>query len=131
MPATVEYLRDNRVALFKYQSPLTSGELLSVFQDYESVCRQATKPLHGIGDVTELKSLPSRVLSILRSDQKSPLQQPMAGSFVIVTRNAFIKAMVHATMRLMPQTKIHLVEDIDQAWEMIDQILDKEKSLVY
>ena len=126
MPAEVEYHRDNRVALFKYHPPLTAPELLAVFDNYATACQRASQPIHGIGDVTELTSLPPKVLSLLRAGTNSPLRQPRAGAFIIVTTNAFIKVMVSATTRLMPHVRIFIVDALDKAWAKIDEILAQE-----
>jgi hypothetical protein len=126
MPADVQYLRDNRVALFTYHPPLTAPELLAVFDDYAAACQKASQPVHGIGDVSTLSSLPGKVLSLLRASSNSPLRQRMAGSFVVVTKNAFLKIMVNATTSLMPHIKVYIVDSLDNAWAKIDEILAAE-----
>jgi hypothetical protein len=126
MPADVQFLRNNRVALFEYQSPLTAQELLSVFDRFSAACARATQTIHSISDVSALSRLPGNVLSLLRATKTSPLNQPMAGNFVIVTRSTFIKTMVSATRRVMPRNTIHVVDTIDKAWAIIDQVLAEE-----
>jgi hypothetical protein len=128
MPAEVQFLANNRVALFKYRSPLTVNELTGVFDRFCSACSQASEPIHSIGDVSEISSLPSNILSLLRNGKNSPLHQSMAGVFVIVTRNSFIRAMVSASARLMPGTKIQAVETMDEAWAVIESTFAAEGS---
>jgi hypothetical protein len=126
MSSNVQFLRNNRVALFEYQAPLTAQELLSVFERFSRACAEASEPIHSISDVSAISNLPSNVLRLLRASKTSPLNQPTAGIFVIVTRSTFIKTMVSAARKLMPKITIQVVDTIDKAWTIVDQVLAAE-----
>ncbi len=127
MPVDIEYLRNNRVAIFRYSNPLTSSELVKAFADFSLMCNQATAPLHTIIDVSRLTIMPKNILSLIRSSGNSPLRQPMAGVFIVIASTAFLRALVAAIARLAPKARVLVAETMSEAMAMMDRVLDDEQ----
>jgi hypothetical protein len=126
MPVKVQLLRNNRVMLFTYSSPLTTAEAVSASQSYRSARDRASAPLLTIHDLSRVSNLPQSVLSLARSRCFDRVRHPMEGVMVIVTHSSFIKALAGAVLRLIPGLEMRVVETMDQAWATVESILAEE-----
>jgi hypothetical protein len=126
VPVKTELLRDDRVLLLTYSDPLAAADVVTGIDTYKSIYAKATKPLHSINDVTQVTTMPSNLLSLVARTKDSPLRHPRAGVFVVVTQSPFVLALMSATTRLLPRTKIRGVETLDLAWAEIDAALASE-----
>jgi hypothetical protein len=128
MPIRVEWLKDNRVAVFTASSPLTVADIANVFNDFASACEKLSVPVHTIHDTLAVSNIPDNVLSLLRS-RRSVINHRMAGSFIIVARSAFMKSIINMMTRLFPWRQIYMVSTVQAAWQKVEELLAAESTV--
>ena len=125
MPVEVKIERDGRAVLTTFLEPLDMHEIVEANDKSTREHLQfATKPVHSIIDTTQIRKLPSNMLS--NSLSMSRKLHPMVGTMVVVSSNGFINAMSAILSKAPMGKKIVICQSLDEAWTIIDRLLAEE-----
>lgn len=124
-----ELARDGRVLWQTFTDPVDmvevavhSTKMLRAYFD------PATKPIHTISDFSQITKLPSNIIS--GSVNLVNNSHPMSGELILITKNRFVTLMARVFIQSAPNTKISLCRTLNEAWKIIDQLLEEEQTAV-
>jgi hypothetical protein len=129
MPVKISYVRNGRVAVFRYSNPVCTSDVIAVFEEYYRASSQSCLPMHCISDASNVVVLPKNILRMLGSNV-SPLRLRNTGAFIVVTERVFIKALMDVVRRLMPRAQIVVFTTFAEAMIEVDRLLEKEQLVV-
>jgi len=125
LPIYFELARDGRVTLETYTDPVewTEIEAHAATLDTE-VFDHATRRIYRIIDVSEFTRLPPNSLSQgLTFLKKMPA---MSGELIIITRNPYVTVMAKIFKQAASSHSITLCKTLDEAWTIVDSMLEQE-----
>src|SRR6266436_3167863 len=70
---------------------------------------------------SQTRYYPANSISIYLRDPNSPLRHKMAGLFVVVAANAFIRAIVETAGKVSRNPRVHVATSLEEAREMVKQ----------
>ncbi len=131
MNLAVEYevLKDGRVLWQVYTDPI---DMIEVAAHSTKMQREffdcTTQPLHTVSDFSKVTQLPHNVisgsLSIIRNSH------PMMGELIIITTSRFVTMMGRILKRSAAKNRITLCRTSEEAWDVINNLLEQEKRAV-
>ena len=129
MAIKYELVKEGRVLWQTYTDPVDMAEIATHIEKlHRQFYDKATRPIHAISDFSAVTKLPKNIISgslnIMRHSH------PMNGELVLITTNRFVTTMARIFRQSASRQKITLCQTLDEAWELIDRILEKEAAKV-
>jgi len=124
MPVTLEYVRDNRVAITTITDPLDMRDMASIQQEFQQQVIPLEFSVYSILDITQLTKLPANMLSISLGTSKYGWD-PKLGMILVVSTSAFITGML-TLVRNISARPIVIFKTLDEAWAELDLRLAAE-----
>jgi hypothetical protein len=124
MPATLEFGRDNRVAITTITDPLDMRDMASIQQEFQQQVIPLEFSVYSILDITQLTKLPANMLSISLGTSKYGWD-PKLGMILVVSTSAFITGMLTLVHNISARP-IVMFKTTDEAWAELDLRLAAE-----
>ena len=124
MPVTLEYVRDNRVAITTITDPLDMRDMASIQQEFQQQVIPLEFSVYSILDITQLTKLPANMLSISLGTSKYGWD-PKLGMILVVSTSAFITGML-TLVRNISARPIVIFKTLDEVWAELDLRLAAE-----
>jgi hypothetical protein len=126
MPVEIEWLREGRVMFATYSGQLTSDELLRGINEHAEHALKTPLRVHVIADTRRIISLPNNLLT-LHQHNTARLRGVVNGVFVIVSYNRTLITILGVLAKLIPGTEFSFVRTLDEAWCIVNQVLEQEQ----
>ena len=129
MAVEYEVLKDGRVLWQVYSDPI---DMIEVAAHSTKLQREffdhATQPIHTVSDFSRVTQLPRNIisgsLSIIRNSH------PMMGELILITTNRFVTMMARIFKQSAAKNRITLCRTSEEAWDVINNLLEQEKLVV-
>ena len=128
MAIEYEVVRDGRVLWQVYTDPVDMIEVAAHSTKLQrEIFDNATLPIHTVSDFSKVTQLPRNVisgsLSIIRNSH------PMSGELILITTNRFVTMMARIFKQSASRYRITLCRSSVEAWDVITDLLEKEKAI--
>jgi hypothetical protein len=128
MGVKAEIHREGRIVVQTYSDPLDMKDIIAQQKwIVTEILDHATKPVHTIIDMLQVKRLPSNMLG--HGTQTLKTVHPMGGQIVVVTNSGFLNTMADVFKRIVRNHKVDVFKTMDEAWTYYDQVLAEEDKL--
>ncbi len=125
MSIEVEFLRDNRLMFVRLGKVLDLAEYRQVIAKmHRTYFDSSPVNIHAILDLTEAEGLPRNVISNALGIAK--MQHAKTGTVVFVVGKGPIASLVEVLMRITRDPDQHMVRSFDEAYAIIEDMLEKE-----
>ncbi len=121
MPVDIHYEADEHLIVGTWTNPVSHKDFAQAFKIAEGAYKETTSIVHTIYDASTLTQMPANSISIYLRDPNSPLRHKMAGLFVVVAANAFIRAIVETAGKVSRNPRVHVATSLEEAREMVKQ----------
>jgi hypothetical protein len=119
MPVDIHFNTDENLIVATWTNPVTHNDFAEAFKLAKTAYEKATAPIHTIYDAGTLIQLPANSISIYLRDPHSPLKHKMAGLFIVVAGNAFIRAIVTTAGKAARNPRVHVTATVEEAHEIV------------
>jgi hypothetical protein len=124
-----EVLKEGRVLWQVYTDPI---DMIEVAAHSTKLQREffdhATQPIHTVSDFSKVTRLPRNVISGSLSIMRN--SHPMMGELILITTNRFVTMMARIFKRSAEKNRITLCRTSEEAWDVINSLLEQEKIAV-
>ena len=124
MPVTLEFVRDNRIAVTTISDPLDMRDMASIQEEFRQKVIPLEFSVYSILDITRLTKLPANMLSISIGTSKNGWD-PKLEMILVVSTSAFITGML-TLVRNISARPIVIFKTLDEAWAEVDLRLAAE-----
>src|SRR5450432_2866852 len=124
MPVTLEFVRDNRIAVTTITDPLDMRDMASIQEEFRQKVIPLEFSVYSILDITRLTKLPANMLSISIGTSKNGWD-PKLEMILVVSTSAFITGML-TLVRNISARPIVIFKTLDEAWAEVDLRLAAE-----
>jgi hypothetical protein len=127
MPVDINFRADDNLITATWTNPVSHADFAEAFKVAKTVYATATTTIHTIYEASHLTALPGNAISIYLRDPNSPLKHRMAGYFVVVASNAFIRSIVETAGRVARNPRVVVTATIEEAHAIIAKAAVKQK----
>src|SRR5689334_725499 len=106
MPITMDLRENNRVFYYRVTYPSHLSELTPLKAQVQAVRDQYPHRIHVIANLTEVRVVPTDILSLRRNSPN--LNHPRAGFVFIVTQSPYVRSIVAIIARLANTDKLRI-----------------------
>lgn len=124
MSLNIKLSPDKRVAVYTWNEPIALVDFEYGFNTIGAAYEQAIGPIHSI--FVSKKSLPLNSIGAFINHPSSQFLDPNAGVLIVVGDSSAAKAIMEMTAPLLPGTKVLSCDTIEEAYEMMEGILQEE-----
>jgi hypothetical protein len=124
MSLNIKFSQDKRVALYTWNDPITLVDFEYGFNTIGAAYEQAYEPIHSI--FVSKKSLPLNSIGAFINHPNSQFLDPKAGVLIVVGPGSSAKAIMDMTTPLLPGTKVLSCDSLEEAYDMMQGILQQE-----
>ncbi len=124
MPITMELRENDRVIYYYVAYPSRLSELTPLKEQNQAVRDQHPYTIHVIANLTEIRMLPSDILSLRRGSPN--IEHPRAGFVFLVTTSSYVRSIVGIFTRLANTNKFRVVATEEEAWVAVRKLIANE-----
>ena len=125
MPVDIEFVADENLIVATWTNPTTHSDFTEAFKVAHSAYSNATSTIHTIYIASGLTQLPANSISTYLRNPDSPLRHKMAGCFVVVADNSFIRAIVETAGKVSRNPRVYVAPSVEEARLIIAEMSGK------
>ena len=119
MPVTMVHIVEKNQIVATWTNPVIQADFAEAFAFVAPLYKQAKLPIHTIYVASGLNGLPPNALSTYLRNPDSPLRHAMAGIFVVVADNTFIRMIVETAAKLARAKAVYVAPSLEEAVALV------------